>query len=800
MNKKTTALVSMLLWALTGISQNMLLEGRVVDETDQSPLSFVILRPVNSFQVTQSNAEGEYTLNVSQKLSDICLIAQITGYETDTFCFSTASRDPHIIRMKRSSVMKDEVIVTATRVGENSAFASGTLDKEKIREQNNGRDIPFLLNLQPSVVTTSDAGNGIGYTGISIRGSDATRVNVTINGVPLNDAESQGTFWVNLPDLASSVQNIQVQRGAGTSTNGAGAFGGSVNIQTDAPTDKPYGEALLSGGSFNTRRATFKAGTGIMSNGWSFDARLSSIQSDGYIDRASSDLKSWYTSAGWYGKKAALKAVVFSGKEKTYQAWYGVPEDSLQTNRTFNPAGIYFDNNGNLKYYDNETDNYQQDHYQLHFMGSNLKKLSYNVSLHATRGRGYYEQYKEDSDLINYGLSDSLTATVFPDLIRRLWLDNWFYGTVFSVRYQTKKTEWVTGGAVNRYYGKHFGEIIWSTYLPSGTSFPYRYYDNDATKYDGTVYSKINHTINDKLAAFLDLQYRYVHYSFLGTTITLNSLRQVADMHFFNPKAGITFMPDNNTTVYASFSTANKEPNRNDFTDNPAETRPKPETLYDFEGGVRFRTAKLMLAANGYYMHYINQLILTGKINDVGAYTRENVASSFRTGIELEAGWKISELFTVGGNATFSRNIINNYTEYIDNHDTYTQETKTYSSTPIAFSPSIVASGQAAFMSKNKLGASIIVKHVGKQFLDNTGSEDRVLKAYTVADFRVSKNFRYQSKSEIDLSLSVNNIFNLKYSANGYTYGWIANNTREIYNFYYPMAGTNILAMAAFRF
>jgi iron complex outermembrane receptor protein len=662
---------------------------------------------------------------------------------------------------------------------------------------NYGQDLPVLLNLQPNVVSTSDAGAGIGYTGIRIRGSDATRINVTINGIPVNDAESQGVFWVNMPDFVSSVDNLQVQRGVGTSTNGAGAFGGSVNMQTDGLREKAYSDILASAGSFNTRRFGFKAGTGLLNEKWAFDARLSRISSDGFIDRASSDLSSWYTSGGWYGQHAFIKAIVFSGSEKTYQAWYGVPEDSLKTgNRTFNPAGLSFDANGNSVYYNNETDNYRQTHYQLISSWDLRKHLHLNVALHATRGIGYYEQYKVNRLLSDYNLPNPVIGsdTVYSsNLVRRLWLDNWFGGFTWSLLWNnTKKWSAQLGGAANRYWGKHYGTVVW-TDVPVTIKNDFKYYSNDAWKTDINAFVKSTYEMSSRFLLFADLQIRHVAYTFIGFDRNGNNVEQQVDFLFFNPKLGLTYKLSNHQTLYASLSVGNKEPNRDDFTDSSPESRPKNESLYDGELGWKLQRRKLLLAVNTYLMAYRNQLVVTGRINDVGAYTRENVTESYRAGVELETAWQPFRKLGFTGNISLSRNRILNYTEFVDDYANGGQLTSQFKETNIAFSPAVVAAAQIIWEPLSCLKFTFVGKHVGLQYLDNTGNINRSIKAYTVNDLRVHYRFPVQQIPELSLGL------NVKYNSNGYTQSFF-DGTRQQLNTYFPQAGTNIMVLLTARF
>ncbi|WP_276979527.1 TonB-dependent receptor, partial [Flavobacterium filum] len=533
---------------------------------------------------------------------------------------------------KTKDIPLDEVLVSAVRVTAQSPVTFSNLRKEEFQTRNLGQDIPIMMNYLPSVVTTTDAGAGVGYTGIRVRGSDATRVNVTINGIPYNDSESQGTFWVNMPDFASSTESLQLQRGVGTSTNGAGAFGASLNILTDSYSKEASGEISNSFGSFNTRKHTVKFSTGLMNDKFEIAGRLSNIVSDGYIDRAFSDLKSYFLQGTYVGENTLIKALAFGGTQKTYQAWYGLEDlELLENDRTFNVAGMYFDDEGNMKFYDNETDNYQQDHYQLHWNESWSDNWSTNLAFHYTKGKGYFEQYKEDEDFADYGLNPITLGggTIdVTDLIRRRWLDNDFYGTTFSLNFKKDKVDFIFGGGANKYEGAHFGEIIWARYA-SQSEIRDRYYDDFSTKTDVNVFAKLNYDLTNNWRLFGDIQYRNVGFKANGEdTGIVNDT-----FNFINPKAGITFTLNQRNHFYFSYAKAQREPNRNDYENGS----PKPEKLDDFELGWRLATANTKLNVNGYFMKYKDQLVLTGELNDVGAPIRANSGDSYRIGLEVDA-------------------------------------------------------------------------------------------------------------------------------------------------------------------
>lgn len=799
-------LTAALLLPLSSIAQDVL-TGDVKDSTG-APLPYALVTIDGSYSSVLTDMDGNFTIHPTS--IPFCVNVHLLGYENFHQCYESSQKYLSI-RMNPSSFMRDEVVVSSTRVDDKSGTAFSNVDKTQIEAQNFGQDLPYILSTQTSVVTTSDAGNGMGYTGLRIRGSDANRINVTINGIPVNDAESQGTFWVDIPDIASSTDNIQIQRGVGTSTNGAGAFGGSINLQTETVHSDPYSELLLSGGSFNSWRATAKAGTGIINNHWSFDVRMSQLGSDGFIDRGASDLRSWYLSGGYYGDKLTVKAITFSGRERTYQCWYGVPQDSIAIgNYTYNPAGMYIDTAGNEAFYKDQVDNYGQDYYQLHFTYQSTPKWIFNWSLFATKGKGYYEEYRQYDDLANYGVNDS--AGPVNDIVRRRWLDNWYYGATFAARFNNGKgTQLTVGGASATYDGKHYGELIWATGVPAGYVYGDKYYRDSAQKMDNNMYVKVNHAIGKKLNMFADIQVRMINYSFTGLDSSGSQLPQEVSYLFVNPKAGMFYAITEKQTVYASVGMGNKEPNRDDFTNSSAESRPKHEQLTDVEAGWKFATTAAAVEVNFYHMMYKNQLVLTGKVNDVGAYTRENVASSFRRGVEITFGYHITKQFNFSGNVTLSQNKIEQFDEYIDDYDNGGQLLNIYNNTDIAFSPSVISAGILSWKHAKGFGASLTGKYIGVQYLDNTQQSSRQIDPYFTLNFGASwspikyslpaaNEKRKQSMmSELTFGIQVNNLLNTMYSANGYTYGYVWGGMNR-YNYYYPQAGINVMGMVVMKF
>lgn len=695
---------------------------------------------------------------------------------------------------KDSFYIMSPVEVRAVRASDKAPVTKTNISKKDIEKQNLGQDLPFLLNQTPNVVVNSDAGTGVGYTGIRIRGTDATRINVTLNGIPYNDAESQGTYFVDLPDFASSVNSIQIQRGVGSSSNGAGAFGSTINFSTNEINKKHYAELNNSYGSFNTWKNTLKFGSGILYNHWTLDCRLSNISSDGFIDRASSKLRSLYISPAYIGKKDQVRFNIFKGYEKTYQAWYGISEADLQAgHRTINYAGT--EKPGEP--YNNETDNYWQDHYQLFYTHKFSEQLTFNNTLFYTRGKGYYEEYRADQPYADYNLPNAVVgATTYPssDFIRQLWLKNNFYGEIFSLQYHKQKTDVTVGGAYTKYEGEHYGKLIWAQH---GITGPTRWYDLDAFKNDLNSYAKFLQKLSDDLTGYLDLQFRNVKYDLNGFEHN-PSLIIHKNFNFFNPKFGLSYNK-NDWNVYASFSVAKKEPNRDDFEASPNQ-QPKPEKLNDAELGFGKTDATYMWSATVYYMDYKDQLVLTGKINDVGSYTRTNIPKSYRAGIELQGSIAPISWLKASANLSLSENKVKNFTEYIDDYDNGGQKVNKYSSTDIALSPNQVGAATIGFLPMKNFEFDLISKYVSKQYLDNTQNEGRKLNAYYVENARAIYTLKGEILKEANFILQVNNLFNKKYEPNGYTYNYIYQGQLSVNNYYFPMAGTNFMVAVNLKF
>ena len=660
----------------------------------------------------------------------------------------------------------EEVNVNAIKADKNTPIAFTNLSKKEIEKSNLGQDLPFLISLTPSIVTTSDAGAGIGYTGFRIRGTDPSRINVTINGIPLNDSESQGVWWVNMPDFASSLENIQIQRGVGTSTNGAAAFGASINLQTIGINEVAYAKTNNTFGSFNTLKNNIELGTGVINNKFTFDTRLSKIISDGYIDRAESDLKSLYIQGAYFDKTSILKGIIFSGKERTYQAWNGVPSKYLDTNRTYNSYT-----------YENEVDNYSQTHYQLHYSKNLNLNTNINLAAHYTHGQGYYEQEKLAQNLIDYNLSnviignDTISST---DIIRRKWLNNDFGGITYSLNHKKNKLNLIIGGAYNKYSGKHYGNIIWAEYASNG-SFEHEYYRNIATKFDNNVFVKLDYQASKKTLVFIDIQLRNIDYEFNGNDVDGNLGIQNIELEFLNPKFGLTHNLSKNQTLYGSYAVANKEPNRADYVESSPNSRPVHETLYDTEIGYKYTDKRLIFNVNLFNMNYDNQLIKTGEINDVGYFTSKNIKSSFRRGMEVEGGFIINEKLNVSGNLTISENKVDSFTQYVDNWDTWGQSQIFHENSDLAFSPNIIWAAQANYKLNKRTRVIFNSKYVGEQYIDNTSSRERMLNDYLISNLQVDYHFNNYLFKEAKISFLINNLFDIEYISNAWIYRYITN-------------------------
>lgn len=793
------------------------ISGSVAEKTNHTLLPGASITLKNTGTGTTADKQGFYQLN-NIKAGKYTLSVSFIGYETIQRTIEVNGDQTIDFSLVQSSFLADEVIVMATRATEKSGTTYKNVSKSDIAANNFGQDLPFIINNTPGVVVTSDAGAGVGYTGIRIRGSDATRVNVTVNGIPLNDSESQGTFWVNMPDFASSVENIQIQRGVGTSTNGAGAFGGSLNIQTSAPELEPYAEINSTYGSFNTLKNTFKVGTGLIDNKFSFDGRLSRIQSDGFVDRGASLLKSYFLSGAYHGKTDLLRINVFSGTEKTYQSWNGVPESRL--NGDVQGMNDYIERNGlnaadaaNLlnsdsrKYnsflYKDQNDNYQQDHYQLLYAKEFNKRFSFNGALHYTYGRGYYEEYQAGQKFSDYGLPNPVingAPVETTDLVRRRWLNNDFYGATYAFNYKASSDLNLTvGGAYNQYRGRHYGQVVWEQ-VASTLNNSDHYYDGNGNKNDFNVFAKATYTPIEKLSLFADLQYRSLKYDITGDDNDLLPLNIHDKLNFFNPKIGATYFIDPQSNIYSSASIANKEGNRDDYVNANPGTLPQPERLYDIEAGYRIKHSDFSAGVNVYGMFYKDQLVITGKLSDVGASIRQNVPNSSRIGVEFDGSYTLSRFFLINANAAFSRNKIKDFTEFLPNYDTNAQDVNVYKNPDISFSPDAVVFGELVYKPFTGFAVALQSKYVSKQYMDNTQNEARKLNGYWVNNARLGYDFSFKGVKNMNIGLLANNILNKKYESNGYTYGYVSGSNRTDENFYFPQAGTNFLLSLNVKF
>jgi iron complex outermembrane receptor protein len=792
--KHLLSFVALLAISLQAYAQDYKLSGIVTENGNPIDGASVYLQSTGSGTLT--NEKGYYELELSE--GNYTLIFSFGNQRSRTV---NLTEDTTLnIDLAGAQESLDEVFLSSVRVTDESPITYSNLSNEEIADRNLGQDIPVLMSYMPNVVTTTDAGNGVGYTGIRVRGSDATRVNVTINGVPYNDSESQGTFWVNLGDFASSVENLQLQRGVGTSTNGAGAFGASLNILTDAYKEDAQGEIANSIGSYNTFKHTVKFSTGLINDHFSFTGRASKIRSDGYIDRASSDLKSYFLQGSFVDDNTLIKALTFGGSERTYQAWYGIDAETLENDRTFNPAGIYTDEDGNTKFYDGQTDNYKQDHYQLLWNQDFGSNWSTNLALHYTYGRGYYEEYEEDADLQEFGLplfisnGEEITSS---DLVGTKWLDNHFYGTVFSVNYETTNWDLTLGGGWNKYEGDHYGEVIYTRFARNND--PYEpYYFNQADKTDFNIYGKANFVITEKVGGYLDLQLRTVNYETDGLLDDQTRFLNDDNFSFFNPKAGLTYQLNKGDQFYLSYARAHREPSRGDYENGD----PEPEELNDFELGWRHQSTNFVLNTNLYYMDYQNQLVLTGGLDDVGAFIRQNSGNSYRLGLEVDATVRVTDNFNIRPNVALSRN------KNVDFVSPFDGELVAYGDTDISYSPEIVAANMLDYSPVNGLELKFLSKYVGEQFMSNVEAENSKLDSYFVNDFNVQYTWeKAWMFREIVLTGLVNNIFGEEYVSNGYYYTYdISSDTNPsgVQTFdgagYYPQATTNFLLGLTLKF
>ena len=788
--------ILLLFITFTSIAQNNFV-GRVTDSSGEPIVGANILIEESNL-ITYTDEKGKFYLNSNSTNIDIQV--SHVGYLTKEIEFSNPNQEINIV-LDDGIILKDEIKVISTRAKYNSPFAFTNISKSFIEKNNSGKDIPFLINSTPSTYSTSDAGNGIGYTGVRIRGSDATRINVTINGIPYNDSESHGVFWVNVSDLASSANSIQVQRGGGSSTNGGGAFGGTVSIKTGKASEDFKLKYSSSAGSYKSFKNTLELNSGLIKNKINMNLRLSKINSDGYVDRATSDLKSYYASASYYSDKTSIDLINFSGKERTYQSWWGTPEGRI--NNDIEEMNNVIANNGysdeqadnllnsgrtfNYYTYDNQTDNYQQDHYQMHFNHDISNTANLHLALHYTYGRGYYEEFREDDNLSNY--YDFLENKSL-DLVRRRWLSNHFYGLTYSFSKKFDKSEINIGGALNEYDADHFGEIIQPQLMVSEP-----YYFSKSFKKDGNIFIKYNLNITKSAELFTDIQLRGYSHKMKGNDNDKSIIDVDKNNLFFNPKVGLTKSLNDKVILYGSVAVANREPIRSDYIDSKIE--PKHESLVNIELGKGFNYNIGSFNTNLYLMEYNNQLITTGEVNDVGAYIRENVKKSRRFGVELTNVLNTKD-FYVNSSLSLSRNLVYNFNEtlydYGADFSQYNIIENKYGVTDLAFSPGVLLNNHFEWKANKFLSFILNSKYVGKQYLDNTSNEKRVLKDFLINDFKIQTNLTNNVFNNLFFKIEINNIFNVKYSSNGYTFGYYGGMDYEVReNYFYPQATRNIM-------
>ena len=761
--------ITIFLFLFTSIlvnAQQFNLSGKVVDENNEV-LTGASITIKETKKGTSTDFDGKFSISLPK--GNYTLQISFLGFKTVSKLVNLTKNEEISVILLPNETLLDEVLVSAVRVNADIPVTFSNLSKKEIAKRNLGQDIPILMNYLPNVVSSSDAGAGVGYTYMNVRGSNSERINVTINGIPYNDAESQGTFWVNLGDFASSTQNLQLQRGVGTSTNGSGAFGASLNILTDAISEEAFGEIQSSFGSFGTRKNTLKFSTGKLNDHIEIFGRLSNIYSDGYVDRAFTDIKSYFLQGSYTDENTLIKAITFGGKERTYQSWFGLDATQLEEDRRQNPYT-----------YDNEVDDYKQDHYQLHWNEKWNDEWSTNLGLNYTKGEGFFEQYKEEESAADF---NNLIVDE-TDVIVRRWLDNDFYVVNFNANYKTETLNLITGISYSNYTGDHFGEVIWGEDLAPNTNIRDRYYFSDATKNDFSVFAKANFDVNEKLSAYVDLQGRFVSYKTKGLTSDRVSIDVDENFNFFNPKFGFTYELNENNNLYASFAVANKEPNRNDF-ENGVSTA---ENLLDYELGWRLKSENVKLNTNIYFMDYDNQLVLTGAIDDVGQPIRATSGSSYRLGLEIDADIRISDKFSIKPNIAFSTN---------KNRDFFIEENgiaKSLGNTNLSYSPDVVVGNVFQYNIKENLQISLLSKYVGEQFLNNIDDTSSKLDDYFTSDFNVVYELKPKKifKSIVFTGL-INNIFNEEYVANAIDYG-------GGYIYYYPQATINFLLGATFRF
>ncbi|MBE6335873.1 MAG: TonB-dependent receptor [Lentimicrobiaceae bacterium] len=799
MLKKITAILILAVMMPLNIYAQFTLSGNIIDKENHEPLvgahisvkelDLIVISDENGYFIFENIRKGIYTIEAT--------FLGFKKYSSDIKIYKdTKTR----IAMTIDSMMEDEVIVTASRVGDKTPLTYSEINSEELKRSNQGADLPFLLQNTPSVVVTSDAGAGIGYTSMRIRGSDLTRINVTLNGIPVNDAESNLVYFVDLPDLASSVDNIQIQRGVGNSSNGAAAFGASINIKTDEQITEAYARISSTIGSFNTLKNTINFSSGRNSNGFNFNGRISKINSDGYIDRAYSDLFSYQLSASWSDDNDFFKFMIMNGKEQTYQAWNGTPKDSLETNPTYNPSGIMYDKEGNfIAYYENEIDKYDQTYYQLHYAHSFSPRLTLTASAFLTTGKGYYENYKNDKKLSSYGLPAFVIGdTVIErlNLIQQKWLDNRYYGFNIALNQKAGKFDINYGGSWNRYDGDHYGIINWAEYA---VPLNYRWYDNTGNKEYYNIYVSSNYELSSSLNIFAEIQYRHIDYKINGTHDDLNDITQRHIFDFWNPKGGIFYTINDNNSAYFSVAYSNREPNRDIYTDADEIQRERitHEKLIDYELGYSYMNRKTNLNANFFYMDYRDQLVMTGEINNVGNAIMTNVDKSYRFGLEGSAAFIFNRFFSLDFNFALSQNKIINFVDYVENYDAewnYLGQKKTeLGITDISFSPNVISGINLKITPLRYLDIIFQEKYVGRQYIDNTSNTSRSLDPYFITNININYEWKQSLFKDMNFNLAINNIFNSRYCSNAWVYRALVSGEEYIENGYFSQAGINLM-------
>lgn len=811
------------------LASQFAITGQVLDEKSDA-LPGAIVRILEGYQHTISDSDGRYSIgDIPPGSYEIAI--SFLGYAESIRKVTIVAEDLNIdTQLELKPIQGPEVIVRASRATHRDPMAYAELDKVELQKRNLGMDMPELLSTMPSVHFTSDAGNGIGYTYMRLRGSDQTSINVTINGVPVNDAESQGVFWVNLPDLTASTDNVQVQRGVGTSTNGVGAFGGSVNVLTQRVANAAYAKVNIGAGSFNTQKYSLGFGTGLLDQHWIVEGRLSRISSDGYIDRSSAELRSYFLSGAYQAKKTSVSLLLFGGDELTQQAWWGVPRARLENDSegmlafaadngwsTANTQNLLNSDRGfNYYTYDNEVDDYGQDHAQLHVSHALDRNWRINASVHYTKGKGFFEQFQDtenaydDTDLSYYGVEapvigqDTISTA---DIVRRRWLDNDFYGAIVSAQYTKGKWQTVLGAGWNRYKGQHFGEVIWAS-IAGASNIRDRYYDNSAIKEDMNAYVKTNWRFLPKCDAYLDLQSRIIDYRFEGPSSDGLVTNQSVDYQFFNPKVGLSYSPIERHRAFVSYAVANKEPNRDDHIISTLESRPEAQRLSDLELGYSYRSQKLAVEVVVYNMQYNDQLINTGEINDVGENERTNVPSSYRRGVEFMLNARPLPLLAWSLNTTYSQNVIEDHVEFVTDYLDYGLVEQRLGDVSIAYSPQIIGSSQFTYTlirqktkgKGAKLDLSLISKYVSEQYLDNTETKGRTIDAYLTHDLRLDLLLHPKSLQSLRLNLLVRNLLDLEYVSNGWTYRYLYDGVESSFDALFPQAGINIMTGLSLEF